>query len=111
MTGTGPETDRKRNDLTIKTGKENGILAKMCTFSQKNEKFRKFLPKNEIKINYWVGLNGKLNDLNKCWTGMKIKFWHLVHPCNPPSTPSIIKRGGRTGNTNHVAKICYCQTK
>ena len=65
MTGTGQERDRKRNDLTNKTGKENGILAKMCTFSQKNEKFRKFLPKNEIKINYWVGLNGKLNDLNK----------------------------------------------
>ena len=90
MTGTGPEPDRKRNDLTNKTWKENGILAKMCTFSQKNEKFRKFLPKNEIKINYWVGLNGKLNDLNKCWTGMKIKFWHLVHPCQEVS-------GGRKG--------------
>ena len=76
--------------MTNKTVKENVILAKMCTFSQKNEKFRKFLPKNEIKINYWVGLNGKLNDLNKCWTGMKIKFWHLVHPCQEVS-------GGRKG--------------
>ena len=55
MTGTGPKPDRNRNDLTNKTGKENGILAKMCTFSQKNEKFRKFLPKKEIKnLESWL---------------------------------------------------------
>ena len=48
MTGNGPKPDRNRNDLTNKTGKENGILAKMCAFSQKNEKLKKFLPKNGI---------------------------------------------------------------
>ena len=44
--------------------------------------------KNEIKINYRVGLDGKLNDLYKSWTEIEMKLWTLVHLCEglPPWT-------------------------
>ena len=36
--------------------------------------------RNERKINYRVGLDGKLNDLYKNWTGIQMKCCPLVHP-------------------------------
>ena len=44
--------------------------------------------KNERKINYMVGLAGKGNDHHRSWTGIKMNFWPLVHPClfHPPTT-------------------------
>ena len=41
--------------------------------------------KNERKINYRVGLDGKLNDLHKSWTGIEMNFWPLIHPCTYPT--------------------------
>jgi hypothetical protein len=42
--------------------------------------FRKFMLRNERKINYMVGLAGKENDQQRCWTGIQMNFWPLVHP-------------------------------
>jgi hypothetical protein len=44
-------------------------------------KFRKFMLKNGRKINYMAGLVRKINYLYNSWTGIKMNFWPLVHPC------------------------------